>query len=262
MKLDPLFVVDFSRLRTVRRVGTTCSSTREPERTHVVEAGDEEREELVSARHRSARPRCVLGRGNSMVGYGSWRANGVGKRPQALPISHSAPLGDQGSAEFTLLDTEGGEVRLSALRGRAVLLSFSFTHCSTACPLLTQQMALLQAHLTDAGVPAHHVHFLSITVDPERDSADALGRYAERFGADRGRWQFLREEPQRLAPVLSAYDEWRRPLANGDIDHPASLYLIDQRGRVREIYSLALFDERQAFRDIQTLPGSLSNHQW
>jgi cytochrome oxidase Cu insertion factor (SCO1/SenC/PrrC family) len=53
--------------------------------------------------------------------------------------------------------------------------------------------------------------------------------------------------------VLRAYDEWLRPLANGEIDHPARLYLIDQRGRIREIYSLAFFDERQAFLDIQAL---------
>jgi protein SCO1/2 len=154
---------------------------------------------------------------------------------------------------FALLDPAGRVVHLSALRGRVVLLSFIYTHCSAACPLLTQQMALLQARLKQAGVRAHSVHFLSVTVDPVRDSADTLSRYAKRFAIDPGQWQFLREEPERLAPVLSAYDEWRRPLAKGDIDHPARLYLIDQRGQLREIYSLAFFDERQAFLDIRVL---------
>jgi protein SCO1/2 len=56
-----------------------------------------------------------------------------------------------------------------------------------------------------------------------------------------------------LRPVLAAYDEWTRPQPNGEIDHPARLYLIDRRGRIREIYSISFFDERQAYFDIQAL---------
>ena len=56
-----------------------------------------------------------------------------------------------------------------------------------------------------------------------------------------------------MRPVVAAYDEWTRPQAGGEIDHPARLYLIDPRGRVREIYSISLFDERQAYFDIQAL---------
>src|SRR2546427_187605 len=54
-------------------------------------------------------------------------------------------------------------------------------------------------------------------------------------------------------PVLAAWDEGTKPLPAGEIDHPARLYLIDGAGRVREIYSLSLFDERQAFLDIRAL---------
>jgi cytochrome oxidase Cu insertion factor (SCO1/SenC/PrrC family) len=66
-------------------------------------------------------------------------------------------------------------------------------------------------------------------------------------------WRLLREEPERLGPALAADDEWTRRAPRGEIDHPARLHLIDARGRVREIYSLAFFDERQALLDIQAL---------
>ena len=63
---------------------------------------------------------------------------------------------------FALLDLTGREVRLSALRGRVVLLSFIYTQCPTACPLLTQQMARLQARLKHAGIRATtSIFFLS-----------------------------------------------------------------------------------------------------
>jgi protein SCO1/2 len=56
-----------------------------------------------------------------------------------------------------------------------------------------------------------------------------------------------------LRPVLAAYDKWTRPQPDGEIDYPTRLYLIDRRGRIREIYSISFFDERQAFLDIQAL---------
>ena len=163
-----------------------------------------------------------------------------------LPLIKPAP-------DFTLLDTSGRPTRLSELRGHVVLISFIYTACSSACPLLTQRMALLQARLARSGLRRREAHFLSITVDPYRDSAEVLSRYAGRFGAASGGWQFLREAPERLRPVLAAYDEWTRTQPDGEIDHPARLYLVDRKGNIREIYSLSFFDEHQAFLDIRAL---------
>ena len=163
-----------------------------------------------------------------------------------LPLIKPAP-------DFTLLDTSYRPISLSELRGQVVLISFIYTACSSACPLVTQRMALLQGRLARSGLQEREAHLLSITVDPDRDSAEVLGRYAARFGARQGGWRFLREEPERLQRVLAAYDEWTRPQPDGEIDHPARLYLVDRKGNIREIYSLSFFDERQAFRDIQAL---------
>ncbi len=159
-----------------------------------------------------------------------------------MPVIREAP-------EFRLLDVNGKALKLSELRGRIVLLAFVYTSCTSACPLLSVHMARLQRKLIATRLPAVLV---SVTVDPERDDAGALARYAKGFGARPG-WHFLREEPARLQPVLAAYDEWTQRLPSGELDHPARLHLIDGAGRVREIYSLAFFDEDQAFLDIAAL---------
>jgi protein SCO1 len=155
--------------------------------------------------------------------------------------------------DFTLLDTRNRAFTLSQIRGRVVVLSFIYTTCTTTCPLLTQRMGLLQDRLKHAGFWPRSASFLSVTVDPERDSAPVLADYAERFDAVDPNWRFLRDAPARLRSVLAAYDEWTKPLPDGELDHPARVYLIDRRGYIREIYALAFFDERQTFIDVRTL---------
>ena len=81
--------------------------------------------------------------------------------------------------------------------------------------VLTAQMSALWGRLKRDGTGARQVRFLSITVDPARDSAAPLERYVKRFKADPARWSFLREERQKLQPVLAAYDEWTRPSLTG-----------------------------------------------
>jgi protein SCO1/2 len=176
---------------------------------------------------------------------------GRGGPPRAPALTSAPHLSViRPAPDFALAEPDGRSVRLSDLRGRVVLVSFVFTSCTAACPLLTHRMSLLQKRLRDV-TPAPVL--VSITVDPDRDTGSALAEYAVRFTADRRRWHFLRDEPARLAPVLAQWDEWTRRTPSGDLDHPARLHLIDARGRVREIYSLEFFDERQAELDIRAL---------
>jgi protein SCO1 len=154
--------------------------------------------------------------------------------------------------DFALTDTGGRTVRLSDLAGRVRIVNFIFSTCPSACPLLTQRLALLQEALAAAG-RRDAVAFLTVTVDPARDDRATLAAYAERFGADLRSWSFLTGRPEEVGPVLAAWDEWTRRLPSGELDHPARLYLVDRGGAVREIYSLSFFDERQALLDIEAL---------
>ena len=155
--------------------------------------------------------------------------------------------------QFTLLDTGGRAVRLSDYRGQAVLLAFIFTTCPGVCPRISNQMAALQDRLKTEGLFPGKARLVSVTVDPKTDTAEVLTRYASAYGADRAGWSFLRDAPERLKPVLKAYDEWTKPLPKGWLDHPARVYLIDQKGNIREIYSLAFFNEKQTLIDMRVL---------
>jgi protein SCO1/2 len=155
--------------------------------------------------------------------------------------------------DFTLRDTAERPVRLSDYRGRVVLLAFVFTACPGVCPLISKQMEYLQTRLKAAGLFGKEAVMLSVTIDPQTDTTPVLVAYASQYGADPAGWRFLRESEENTRPVLKAYDEWTRKLPRGDLDHPARVYLVDRRGDIREIYSLAFFNEKQALIDLQAL---------
>jgi protein SCO1/2 len=154
---------------------------------------------------------------------------------------------------FTLRDPAGRAVRLADYRGQVVLLAFVFTTCPGVCPLISKQMSVLQETLKAEGLFGGKASLVSVTVDPDIDTAAVLAKYAQSYGADPAGWRFLRESPENLKPVLRAYDEWTKLLPKGEIDHPARVYLIDQTGNIREIYSLAFFNEKQALLDMKAL---------
>jgi protein SCO1/2 len=174
-------------------------------------------------------------------------------RPSASPLTPAPHLAIiKAAPDFALRDLDGRLVELADLRGHVALVSFVYTRCTSACPLLTARLAVLQRRAVGLRAADRPV-LVTITVDPERDSTERLREYAARLGADRTTWRFLRDEPLRLAPVLRAWDEWTRPAADGEIDHPARVYLLDRAGRIREIYALEFFDQRQAWLDVQRL---------
>src|SRR2546430_2809541 len=118
----------------------------------------------------------------------------------ALPGSPSPSLAVIGPAPpFTLVDPTGRSVSLADYAGRVVLLSFVYTTCRSACPLVTQRMAVLQRRLREAGLFWARVGVVSITLDPHPDGAATPARHAKAFGAGPPGRALPREPPGRPA---------------------------------------------------------------
>src|SRR5262245_59902972 len=71
---------------------------------------------------------------------------------------------------FSLTAQDGRRLSLNELHGKVVVVTFIYTSCADACPLLTAKMAALQDDLGNEFGPK--IFFLSITVDPERDTPE------------------------------------------------------------------------------------------
>jgi protein SCO1/2 len=142
------------------------------------------------------------------------------------------------AADFALVDANDRRVTLKQFRGKAVLVGFIFTTCNGTCPATTHRMAKVQQELARHPELNGKVQLLSITLDPERDTPDALRRYAGLYEIDPSNWSLVTGPKAEVARTLAAWDMWARPAANGQLDHPSRVYLVDPHGRIREIYNL------------------------
>jgi protein SCO1/2 len=90
--------------------------------------------------------------------------------------------------QFSLRDQNGHAVTRDDLRGNVWIANFMFTRCPDVCPLLTAKMAGVRGRLVGDRMQLRYVSF---SVDPERDTPQALKQYALTHGADRPDWSFL-----------------------------------------------------------------------
>jgi protein SCO1/2 len=152
---------------------------------------------------------------------------------------------------LTLTSQDGAALSLSDLRGKVVLVTFIYTSCTDTCPLLTGKMASLQEKLgTDFG---SRVQFLSVTVDPERDTPDVLRAYGQRFQANPAGWAFLTGTPDQVSAVTGAYGIFVRKRPTGDVDHSFLTSLVDQSGTLRVQYLGTRFDPDELLTDLRAL---------
>ena len=123
---------------------------------------------------------------------------------------------------FALVDQSGTTVKSESLRGHALVVSFVFTTCVQACPLITAQLARAQAR----------ARFVSITLDPVTDTPDVLRRYADAYGIDHTTWHFLTGASDDVARVIRAFG--LATVAPDRIVHGSLVVLVDRAGRIAE----------------------------
>jgi len=169
----------------------------------------------------------------------------------ARPASDLADIGPAPPVE--LVDSAGRPFSLASLKGKAVLVSFVYTTCGGTCPLTTAVLERSRRALREAGLWGRSVEFVSITLDPIRDTPEALARYARAYRADPGSWHFLTGEPGQVDRVIASWDMWAKLGPSGVIDHPSRVFLVDPRGRRREIYNLDTLKPEVVVRDVLSL---------
>jgi protein SCO1/2 len=190
-----------------------------------------------------------------VVGSGLWaryrdaaKTNSNSKSERELPVLYEAP-------SVALTDQEGNPFSSDRLRGKVWVADFIFTHCPGACPKMTMRMAALQR-----AVPDPDVHFVSFSVDPERDTPAVLKQYAQGFDADPKRWHFLTGRKDDVFQAARGMKLTAEPagVLGPEIAHAEKFLLVDGQGRVRGAYDSKDEDD---MKRLAADAASLANQQ-
>jgi protein SCO1 len=170
---------------------------------------------------------------------------------QRLPTIGPAP-------DFALTSQDSTRVKLSDFRGKVVAVTFIFASCTDTCPLLTDKMARVQDQLGQLFGP--EIAFISITVDPERDTPEVLKQYAQNFSANLAGWTFLTGNSAAIQDVERRYGVFVEKTSEGDINHTFLTSLIDSNGMLRVQYLGVRFDLEEFRRDLLSLLEADQQH--
>jgi len=145
---------------------------------------------------------------------------------------------------FQLTDQSGTTVTDKSLQGRPSLIFFGFTHCPDVCPTSLFEISEV---LRAMGKDADRVNAYFVSVDPERDSKEAMKDYLSSFDPH---LKGLTGDPEAIAKMLTAYRVYAKkvPLKDGDytMDHTALTYLMDRDGKFVAPFNLNRTPEEAA----------------
>ena len=147
------------------------------------------------------------------------------------------------AADFEINDQYGNPFRLSDQRGKLVLLFFGYTNCPDVCPITLAEFKQIKSQL---GERSDRVHFVFITVDPERDTTEKIAAYLEHFDTE---FIGLTGERETLEEIWQAYGVYQARI-NGSsaagylVDHTARTYAIDTHGNWRLNYPFGMETEK------------------
>jgi len=149
------------------------------------------------------------------------------------------------TGNITLANQLGDTVSLYDIKNRIIVVDFFFTRCPNICPVMTQNMARLQqsfSHYTQGRkvIDSTIVQFVSLTVDPERDSVGALRKYADKFHVNHDNWWMLTGDKKKIYDF--ALNEIKLATVDGEgVDssfiHSQRFVLLDKDYTVRGYYN-------------------------
>lgn len=163
--------------------------------------------------------------------------------------------------DFHLIDADGKPFESEDLRGKVVVLDFIYASCTDVCPLQSKLVARVQKDVATAHM-SDRVRFISVTVDPEHDTAAVRKAYGPAHGLDPSNWTFAAtptgEEARALAEKVGLKIV---PNADGSFGHAVVTFVIDDDGKLRARFFGLRFNPLNAVIYVNALVNDPHHHE-
>lgn len=153
---------------------------------------------------------------------------------------------------LALRNYTGERVNINSYRGKAVLVTFLYTHCPDVCPLIAANLRVAQ-NLMGAQTAAKE-QVIAVSVDPRGDTPQTVAEFLEQHGMT-GRMKYLIGTPQELGKVWQAWGVGsERDAQQPDVvNHSALVYGIDASGKMRTLYIGGTWKPSEIAHDVPLL---------
>jgi protein SCO1/2 len=149
-------------------------------------------------------------------------------------------------SDFKLTDQDGKAVSLKTYDSKIFIVSFFYTHCPNVCNQVNTNVEQLVSNYQKNKM----VNFVSITVDPERDSVKALKNYAGSFKAVSPKWLFLTGDTSTIYNLArNGFLVNALQTGKDDFIYSDKLVLIDEEKRIRGYYTGASTNDVNRLND-------------
>lgn len=142
------------------------------------------------------------------------------------------------SPAFSLTDQNNERLTSEDLRGQFVLYTFTYTNCPAPCYDINETMQEVQSRLDEVELDGIEVSFVTISFDPDRDTASVLQTYADSLNADTEQWSFATTTNKALLKTIigSGFETYYEDKGNGEFSFAPAFMLVDGWGIVRAEY--------------------------
>jgi protein SCO1/2 len=189
-------------------------------------------------------------------------SGGTTKRPNVNGIQGVASVKYSGSLAsppapeppLSLRNYQGQQVNIAQYKGKAVLVTFLYTHCPDVCPIIASNLGVALNMLGKAN--ASKVQVIVVSVDPRGDTPMAVASFLQRHGVA-GRMQYLIGSAKELGRVWKAWGVGAEQDAQQPqlVNHSGLVYGISAKGKVTTLYA-ASFTPREIAHDAPLLAAS------
>jgi len=150
--------------------------------------------------------------------------------------------------DFEFLSHQGTVFSNQNFSNKISVASFIFTNCPGICPVMSREMFVLYDEFSSSD----EIQFISFSVDPARDSLQALKDYAENWGVEDERWHFLKTENE---TIQTLYEQGFKLGGDLPYSHSTKFVLIDNNNLIRGYYN---FDEEEDMKLLRDHISALS----
>ncbi len=132
--------------------------------------------------------------------------------------------------ELDLIDQDGRALKLADLGGDVMLAAMVYTSCTSVCIMVTEQMKAIEQQLADVDDDVKYVLF---SLDPGRDTPDAMRAFAREHHLDASRWRLMATSEDGVRDLAAVLGVKYQQEENGEFAHSAMIFVIDEDGVVR-----------------------------